>query len=167
MTKPFDEQYVNDRDAAAESRGKRQCSTGQADLDKAISWYLEVGFQDGADWSKQYFDAKVEELERKLSQNKCNSGHETLPIVLWDCPECVRIRTEKLEQRIEGMKWYGRVVFTREGIVREREYTSKDLAQAYADGANDMKEQYDLADCEDGCLEDMIGAYSNLEAVEE
>lgn len=32
--------------------------------------------------------AEVERLRAKLSQNKCNSGHETLPLELWDCPAC-------------------------------------------------------------------------------
>ena len=31
----------------AEIRSKRQCATGQSDLDKAISWYLKIGFEDG------------------------------------------------------------------------------------------------------------------------
>lgn len=26
--------------------------------------------------------------QAKLNHNRCHSGHETLPLVLWDCPEC-------------------------------------------------------------------------------
>lgn len=31
----------------ADKRSKRQCTSGQPDLDKAISWYLKIGFEDG------------------------------------------------------------------------------------------------------------------------
>lgn len=55
------------------------------------------GFQKG-------FDAAIEHLEKqsenKLNQNRCNSGHETLPLKLWDCPECVRLKTEQLEAKL-------------------------------------------------------------------
>jgi hypothetical protein len=37
------------RDELAILRSKRQCSTGQEDLNKAISFYLKVGFEDGYD----------------------------------------------------------------------------------------------------------------------
>lgn len=67
------------------------------------------------------------------------------------------------QQTIET--WYGRIVFTREGIVTEREFSSKELAEAYALGANDMKDQSDLD--EDGVLEDFVGCTSNVEAEHE
>lgn len=35
-------------ESEATKRSLRQCSTGQDDLNKAISWYLKVGFEDGA-----------------------------------------------------------------------------------------------------------------------
>lgn len=31
---------------------------------------------------------EVDELKAKLERNVCNSGHTTLPLYLWDCPEC-------------------------------------------------------------------------------
>ncbi len=34
-------------DELADKRSKRQCSTGNDYLDKAISWYLKIGFEDG------------------------------------------------------------------------------------------------------------------------
>lgn len=27
-------------------------------------------------------------LQKRLDTNRCNSGHLTLPLTLWDCPEC-------------------------------------------------------------------------------
>lgn len=41
---------------------------------------------------------KIDELQAKLDNNKCNAGHETLPLVLWDCPECGRLRVEALQK---------------------------------------------------------------------
>ena len=61
-------------------------------------------------------------------------------------------------------KWFGRIIYTREGIVTEREFSSKELSDAYALGARDMKEQYDCADGEEGCLEDFIGCSSDVES---
>lgn len=65
------------------------------------------------------------------------------------------------------MSWFGRIVFTREGIVREHEFSSKELAEAYKMGADDMKEQYDFGDGEEGCLEDMVAVASDLPSEEE
>lgn len=32
---------------------------------------------------------------------KCNSGHEFYPITLWDCPDCVKERTDRLRQQMK------------------------------------------------------------------
>jgi hypothetical protein len=37
----------------------------------------------------------AEESEQQLDNNKCNSGHETLPLRLWNCPTCVAEEKEK------------------------------------------------------------------------
>lgn len=37
------------REDLAEKRSKRQCSSGNPDLDRAISWFLKIGFEDGWD----------------------------------------------------------------------------------------------------------------------
>jgi hypothetical protein len=62
MTKPFDEQYVKDRDEAAGARFDS--------LDNGDGGSSHYGFIAGADWSKQYFDAKVEELQLELEFTK-------------------------------------------------------------------------------------------------
>ena len=43
-------------------------------------------------------------LQARLDQNTCNSGHTTLPIILWDCPECVRIAKEKMQAEIAELR---------------------------------------------------------------
>lgn len=48
----------------ATNRSMRQCSTGHIDLDKAISWYLKVGFESGA----ASLATLVLELENKLKE---------------------------------------------------------------------------------------------------
>ena len=32
--------------------------------------------------------AEMGRLKAKLECNRCNKGHETLPLILWDCPTC-------------------------------------------------------------------------------
>lgn len=39
-------------------------------------------------------------LRAQLANNRCNSGHETLPLVLWDCPECHNETKRKLADLI-------------------------------------------------------------------
>ena len=41
-----------------------------------------------------------DELQAKLDQNRCNSGHETLPLKLWNCPACTEEREEKLKDQL-------------------------------------------------------------------
>ncbi len=41
-------------------------------------------------------------LQARLEHNRCNSGHETLPLVLWDCPECHNETRRKLAELIEA-----------------------------------------------------------------
>ena len=50
------------RDELADKRSKRQCTTGNPDLDKAIAWYLKIGFEDG-------FDAGVAEMQARNDSN--------------------------------------------------------------------------------------------------
>jgi len=47
---------------------------------------------------------QLQAAQEKLNQNRCNSGHETLPLVLWDCPECSRITRESLRNENEMMR---------------------------------------------------------------
>lgn len=46
--------YEQARDEAAENRSKRQNSSGDELLDKAISRYLRIGFEDGSDFGRSY-----------------------------------------------------------------------------------------------------------------
>jgi len=41
--------------------------------------------------------AQRDEALARLELNRCNSGHETLPLKLWECPACVAGVEEKLE----------------------------------------------------------------------
>jgi len=45
---------------------------------------------------------QVDALQAKLDHNRCNSGHETLPLVLWDCPECHQRTRDKLAKLVEA-----------------------------------------------------------------
>jgi hypothetical protein len=88
MTKPFDEQYVKDRDAAARLNS-RNYPRRSGHTSSFIS---------GSDWCKQYFDAKVAELEetikaRNLRINEVNK-------FLHDASQLNAI----LEKRIEGLR---------------------------------------------------------------
>ena len=57
------------------------------------------------------------------------------------------------------MKWYGRIGYDSEGIVREHEFKTMGEALAYKQGALDMKEQSDITD--EGVLEDHWAISSN------
>jgi len=39
--------------AAALKRSKGQCTTGNVHLDEAIKYYIQVGFEDGAEWQRE------------------------------------------------------------------------------------------------------------------
>ena len=52
----------------------------------------------------------LEKAEARLQHNRCNSGHETLPLILWDCPACVdiiRARAEQAEARLSAIDALG------------------------------------------------------------
>lgn len=40
--------------------------------------------------------ADRDRLQAKLDTNRCGRGHETLPLVLWDCPECHQQTKDRL-----------------------------------------------------------------------
>lgn len=49
-----------------------------------------------------YLVTLAKELKEKLATNRCNSGHTTVPLPLWDCPVCTDlIRKENLELKRE------------------------------------------------------------------
>jgi len=62
-------------------------------------------------------------------------------------------------------KWYGRIGYDNEGIVKEQKYKTKEEAWAYVQGALDMKEESDA--CEDSPLEDYWAVASDQEAFDE
>lgn len=43
-------------------------------------------------------------LQARLDTNRCNRGHETLPLTLWDCPECHNETKRKLAELAEALK---------------------------------------------------------------
>lgn len=54
-----------------------------------------------------------DQLKARLDTNRCNRGHVTLPLTLWDCPECHNATKQKLAELIEADKEYdaARVAF--------------------------------------------------------
>lgn len=65
----------------------------------------------------------------------------------------------------DDKKWWGRIGYDREGIVREVEFETEVEAKAYALGASDMKEQSDITD--EGVLEDYWTTHSDEESFDE
>lgn len=72
------------RDEGADKRSKRQCTTGQPDLDKAISFYLKVGYVDGFRDAIAELMPRVQKLVEALDKVQCSctvgermSGHNT------------------------------------------------------------------------------------------
>lgn len=45
-----------------------------------------------------------EGAEKKLDHNRCNNGHETLPLRLWNCPACADEEHEKHAAQIKRMQ---------------------------------------------------------------
>ncbi|HEY3434271.1 MAG TPA: hypothetical protein VGK41_01325 [Solirubrobacterales bacterium] len=43
-------------------------------------------------------------LQTMLDTNRCNRGHETLPLALWDCPACHDETKRRLASLIAGSK---------------------------------------------------------------
>lgn len=58
------------RDELADKRSKRQCTTGNPDLDKAIAWYLKIGFEDGFDAGVAEMQAQIARLEKAVQYSK-------------------------------------------------------------------------------------------------
>jgi hypothetical protein len=73
------------------------------------------GTYDGWEFDLMRRDGKMllsalDALQKRLDTNTCNSGHVTLPLVLWDCPEChdqtrrernaLRIQVQELTDRL-------------------------------------------------------------------
>lgn len=48
--------------------------------------------------------AARDELQAKLNHNRCHNGHETLPLVLWDCPECHQRTRDKLAEATKSLE---------------------------------------------------------------
>lgn len=72
--------YEKARDEAAESRSKRQNSSGDELLDKAISRYLKIGFEAGSDFGRSY--------EQKLNADllaDCKAMKQALEFYISEC----------------------------------------------------------------------------------
>lgn len=63
-------------------------------------------------------------------------------------------------------KWFGRIGYDQEGIVKEKEFKTKAEAKAYEMGAMDMQEECDngVTDGEFNPLEDYWTAHSDIES---
>lgn len=59
-------------------------------------------------------------------------------------------------------KWYGRIGYDQEGIVKEQDFKTKEEANAYVLGALDMKSESDAS--EDGILEDYWSISSEVQS---
>jgi len=52
-------------------------------------------------------ETRCDELEAKLYANKCNRGHETVPLILWDCPVChdeTRAERDQVQARVTELE---------------------------------------------------------------
>lgn len=75
-------------------RSMKQCSTGQDDLNKAISWYLKVGFEDGA----ASLLPLVLELENKLKEIRWSWENDAGR----NCDNLAHEALESIEKFLEG-----------------------------------------------------------------
>lgn len=81
-------------------------------------------------------------LQARLNTSRCNSGHDTLPLTLWDCPECHNETKRQLAELVEaaGLRvdwcngtWY---VYTADGAAfTNRGHADESGARAEAAGA--------------------------------
>lgn len=52
------------------------------------------------------YEDELARCKEKLACNKCNRGHETLPLILWDCPAChdeTKAHTTALREALEAI----------------------------------------------------------------
>lgn len=64
-------------------------------------------------------------------------------------------------------KWFGRIVFDTEGIVKEQEFKTEAEAKAYQAGADDMRSLSDESLCDCDPLEDHFAVASNEKSIAE
>lgn len=84
---------------------KSQTSHQSLDKQNQKSWFCDL--KGGLNYANECRDGLVEVVEKSRydelfsrlhDPGKCNTGHETLPLTLWECPECVEeIRREKVQ----------------------------------------------------------------------
>lgn len=86
-----DKELQEYRDKKAEERSLRQSSTGQDCLDKAISWYLKIGFEDG-------FNCAIE-LMRKENETQLEmlTGHYN---------DTVKLLEQQNEKLVSALEFY-------------------------------------------------------------
>lgn len=72
-------------------------------------------------------------LQIKLDMNRCGRGHETLPLVLWDCPECHGETKRKLARLIEAAE-----AALKAGVIDFNDEPDR-LREAIADAKADAK----------------------------
>jgi len=59
----------------------------------------------------------LDQLQRRLDTNVCNSGHVTLPLTLWDCPECHnQTRAEREALRVQVQELTNRLFELTQGL---------------------------------------------------
>lgn len=56
--------------------------------------------RDGAHKAILDMQGEIARLRANLDANECNAGHKTLPLRLWDCPECSRLEGQELRAEI-------------------------------------------------------------------
>lgn len=106
----------NRRIAAMYDAEKSRALLAEDERDKLLRLKVDIGIAlGGMDDSRPFVElareiridrdkarAEVERLTKRLNKNRCNSGHETLPVYLWDCPVCVQEKLDKLKAEGRG-----------------------------------------------------------------
>lgn len=171
------------RDELADKRSKRQCTTGNPDLDKAIAWYLKIGFEDGFDagvaemqaqnkaiiadlkeMGNNKFDA-IQKLTQERDHHKDRAEHmkRRLLATSYGIKEDVDIENEKLRNEVESLKNKVAVLSYRpqNELMKERDSLKAQLQAKDAVIEIAVNELVELKEFTASILEDMNHYYDN------
>lgn len=94
-----------------------------------------IAWADRIDAAMAELVAERDRLQARLDTNRCNSGHETLPLTLWDCPECHNETKRKLAELIEARN--AMAPLCRAVVSARTEVEERDACKALAKWLND------------------------------
>lgn len=115
------------RDELADKRSKRQCTTGNQDLDKAIAWYLKIGFEDGWDAGVSEMQAQNDSLKAQVEELK--KQLDGCRIVFLESAKENDSLKAQLEIAVKALEYYGSISLGESGAWCFRKKFCFDLVQ--------------------------------------